>query len=150
MDEARAVEILGNGEHGVLSMVALGPDGAPAGYGIPLNYVFEHGRLYFHCAPQGRKLECLGIYPESGFCVVGRTEVQPGKFTTGYESVIATGKVSLVEDESEKMEALKLILRKYSPEFYETGIKYSEASFARVAILRMDIVSLSGKSKNIW
>ena len=59
------------------------------GYGIPINYVKEGDSIYFHCAPEGYKLECLRENPKVSFTVVGATQIVPGKFTTGYESTIA-------------------------------------------------------------
>lgn len=57
LDEARAFEILKEGEFGILSMRTEEGDGA---YGIPINYVWDRGNsIYIHCAPVGRKLRCI-------------------------------------------------------------------------------------------
>ena len=53
LDEERALELLKDGEYGVLSMVSEG-----GGYGIPVNFVWDgKNSAYIHCAPEGRKLE---------------------------------------------------------------------------------------------
>lgn len=86
LDEARAFEILKEGEFGILSMRTENGDGA---YGIPLNYVWDRGNsIYIHCAPVGRKLRCIDACPNVSFCVTGRSKVIPDKFTTGYESIV--------------------------------------------------------------
>ena len=55
LSEARAYEILKEGEYGVLSMRTEDGEGA---YGIPLSYVWDRGNsIYIHCAPVGRKLK---------------------------------------------------------------------------------------------
>lgn len=142
-DRDVAVQLLRDGEYGVLSLV--GADGA---YGVPLNYVWDRERaIYIHCAPQGEKLECLKSNSKVSFVVVGRTQVLPEKFTTAYHSVIIKGAMSLVADSVEKMRALELILDKYSPHHKVQGMVYAQKSLARTAILRIEIETMSGKSK---
>ena len=144
LDDDSVQRLLETGEYGFLAMCA--PEGY--GYGIPLNFVREDGHIYFHCAPQGHKLDAITENDRVSFCVVGRTRVQPGEFTTGYESALVFGRARLVGDE-EKLHALRLIVRKYSPEFVERAEKYIAGSFGRTAVVRLDIEHLSGKSKRI-
>ena len=54
LDEARAWELLLSGEYGVLSMAT-----EQGGYGVPVNYAVAEDVIYFHCAPQGRKLQAI-------------------------------------------------------------------------------------------
>lgn len=137
----RAAELLGGAEYGFLAL------GGESGYGVPLNFVLDGERLYFHCAPEGEKLRRAELCPEACFCVVGRTQPQPAKFTTLYESVLVFGRIEVVADDRERMGALERLVAKYSPEFREIGRKYSEASFHRTTILRMHISRISAKSK---
>ena len=38
------------------------------GYGIPISYVLDNdGHIYFHCAQEGYKLECLKLNPKVSF-----------------------------------------------------------------------------------
>lgn len=143
MDEAAALDLLETGEYGFLAMN--GRNGY--GYGIPLSYVKEGNRLYFHCAPQGYKLECLRASPEVSFCVVGKTCLLPGQFTTAYESALAFGHAHLDLPEEERRHALRLLVEKYASDFLEIGEKYIEKSFHRTNIIRVDIVHVSGKCK---
>ena len=53
--ESTAVEILKKGSYGVLSTV--GADGYP--YGVPVNYVYDDVKIYFHCAKSGHKLDAV-------------------------------------------------------------------------------------------
>ena len=148
LDEPRAYEILENGEYGVLSMCA--EDGAGA-YGIPLSYVWNgKSSIYVHCAPGGRKLQCIDACPNVSFCVVGRTNVIPDKFTTGYESIVlrCTAHHQLPEDE--RRNALAVFVHKYCPEYEEMGKVYAEKSFHRTEIIRLDILEMSGKTKRMF
>lgn len=137
--------LLGNAEYGFLSMI--GTNGF--GYGIPLNFVREDEHIYFHCAPEGYKLDCLKGNPNVSFCVVGQSEVIPGKFTTAYESVVAFGKACFNLPEEERKHALRLLVKKYSPDFEEAGEKAIEKSLNRTQIIRLDIEHVTGKCKRI-
>lgn len=144
LGEPEALALLRGGEYGVLSMQAV----EGGGYGVPLSYVWDGGvRVYVHCAPEGRKLLSLDRCPEVSFCVVGRTKVAPSKFTTAYESIVLRCHAVRGLEAGEQMEALRLLLKKYAPEDLEVGMKYAEKSFYRTEILRLEIVSVSGKSK---
>lgn len=146
LTEEKAFQLLREGEYGTLSL--LDPDGRV--YGIPVNYVWDGSRsLYIHCAPEGRKLRCIEAHKEVSFCVVGKTQVYSQKFTTAYESIVLSGKASMGLPESERRRALEMILDKYSPDDKAVGQKYAEKSFHRTEIIRIDIDTMSGKSKVI-
>jgi nitroimidazol reductase NimA-like FMN-containing flavoprotein (pyridoxamine 5'-phosphate oxidase superfamily) len=145
MDETKALELLRNGEYGVLSMVS-----GNGGYGIPLNYVWDGDHsIYMHCAPEGRKWLALEKNPEVSFCIVGKVNLLPGKFTTEYESVVLFGKAHTHLTDEEKMKALHLIIDKLSSDFKDLGDKYAHKSFHRVEIIRVDISEFSGKQKKV-
>ena len=145
LDEERAMEIIKEGEYGVLSMQDAGGNGA---YGVPINYVWDRGNsIYLHCAPAGRKLECIDKCPNVSFCIVGRTKVIPEKFTAAYESVILECTAHRSLHEAERMSALSLLLSKYSPSDKMRGIEYANKSFARTEIIRLDIEKISAKCK---
>ena len=148
LDEQRALEILDQGEYGVLSMCDVAGEGA---YGIPLSYVWDHQRtLYVHCAPSGRKLQCIDACSNVSFCVVGRTNVVPEKFTTGYESIVMRCTARHLLPEEERRKALRLFIHKYCPAYEETGLLYAEKSFHRTEIISLDIQEMSGKTKNVF
>ena len=79
LPENEAMMLLENGEYGVLSMVLPDEDA----YGIPINYVWDKQRsIYFHCAPEGRKLRILNGCNRVSFCVVGHTRIISNQFST--------------------------------------------------------------------
>lgn len=146
LEEDNAVRLLRNGEFGILSLLAEG--NVP--YGIPINFVWDgKSSIYIHCAPEGKKLQCLETCPQVSFCVVGKTKVISNKFTTGYESIVLQGKAYTGLSSEEKMQALTLLLDKYSPEDKVIGLKYVEKSFHRTEIIRIDIEEWSGKCKRV-
>lgn len=149
LDEQTSEELLSKSEYGVLSMIET--RGAhQAAYGIPINYVWDSKHsIYLHCAPEGHKLECADSNPLVCFVVVGQTQVISNKFTTAYESLVIRGRISRGLSQEERMVALELLLDKYSPLDKEVGLKYTAKSFHRTEILRIEIDSVSGKTKRI-
>ncbi len=146
LEKNEAISLLEIGEFGVLSM-ASSETGA---YGIPFNYVWDRKLyLYFHCAPEGKKLELLKIDNRATFCVVGRTNVIAEKFSTGYESIILTGTVSHNLSVDEKRRGLELLAEKYSPGNKVGGEKYIDKLFSKTEVLRFEIKTCSGKCKKL-
>ena len=145
MDEERAIELLREGEYGVLSMVS-----ENMGYGIPVNYVWDgQNSVYIHCAPEGRKLTAIEQNPMVSLCVIGKVNLLPRNFTTEYESAIFFGKANVNLSEEERMKALHLLIDKLSADFKDIGYKYAHKSFHRVEIIRVDFSEFSGKRKKV-
>lgn len=144
LDEPSARELLIGGKYGILSMQA--ENGGA--YAVPISYVWDRGgSIYFHCAPEGRKIHCLALCNKVSFCVVGSQKVIPEKFSTLYESIILEGKAYIGLPEDERMKALELLIDKYSFEFKEKGIQYAKKSFFRTEVIKLKIEKWSGKSR---
>jgi uncharacterized protein len=145
-DRAISIEaarsLLESAEYGVLSMA--GPEGLP--HGIPLNFSLVGDSIYFHCAPEGKKIEILSANTRVSFCVVGNTQVLPEKFGTQYESAIATGLVEELSAE-EKRQGLVLLLRKYSPDYVKEGLDYIDKLIDKTKVFRIRLDSITGKAR---
>lgn len=143
LNTEETLSVLERGEHGILSTIC--KDGSP--YGVPVNYVYFNGCIYFHCAKNaGLKLENIGNNANVCFTVVGKTELLPAKFSTRYESAILFGKARILA-ESEKTEPLLKLIEKYSPDFMEAGRKYVEKSASQTDIVEISIESITGKGR---
>lgn len=90
------LEILKTVPRGVLSL--LGDEGYP--YGVPLDfwYCSEDGRLYFHGAREGHKLDAIARCDKVSFCVLDEGVRREGEWALHFRSVVVFGRVSLVED----------------------------------------------------
>ncbi|MBI5695583.1 MAG: pyridoxamine 5'-phosphate oxidase family protein [Nitrospirae bacterium] len=137
-----AERLLAGGEYGVLSTVD--KDGQP--YGVPLNYVYRDGCIYFHSAPAGHKLDNIADNAKVSFCVIGATELLPAKFSTRYESVIAFGVASDATD-AERDDALLWLVEKYSPGYIAEGKKYIGSSGKDTRVVKVEIGNISGKAR---
>ena len=136
-----AVQILGECTNGVLSVI--GDDGYP--YGVPVSYIYHDGKIYFHCAGEGHKLDAIKADSRVSFTVVGADEIAPEKFTTMYKSVIAFGKASIIDTDEEKMAALNLIREKYSGNFPKEGAAYIEKFWDKTTVVVIEIEHMTGK-----
>ena len=134
--------VLTRGTSGVLSV--LGDGGYP--YGVPLSYVYHDGKLYFHLALSGHKLDAVRACPKASFCVVDRDQVVPPEYTTYFRSAIAFGTVRVVEDPEEKQNALLLLARRYAPEQSQTDHQREiDRFFSNLCIAELTIQHLTGK-----
>ncbi|MDD2310269.1 MAG: pyridoxamine 5'-phosphate oxidase family protein [Desulfuromonadaceae bacterium] len=140
--EEEARELLERGEYGILS--TCDADGQP--YGIPLSYCVIDDAIYFHCAVEGHKLENITANNRVSFCVVGKTEVLPDKFTTRYESVVVSGRATEVYD-TEKQQGMEGLLPKYSAGFVEKGITYINADWGQTRVFKINIETICGKAR---
>lgn len=121
-----------------------GDDGYP--YAVPLSYVYTDGRIYFHCAKQGHKMDAIARCEKVSFCVIDQDQVVPEEFTTYFRSVIAFGKARVLDDPAEKRAALEALGKRYSPdETPEALAKEIEGSFKQVTMVEITIDHLSGK-----
>lgn len=115
----------------------------------PLNYVYLDGRIYFHSARSGEKIEdisrdgrvCFEIDVPIGY--VPGTPENPCAAAYRYQSVIVTGQASVVEDEAERVRALNGLMEKYQP---QGGYgPFIPGKLALTAVVRIDIRQMTGK-----
>lgn len=142
LSSEETIKIIEKGEYGVLSLQ--GNNDYP--YSVPLSYVYHNNKIYFHCAMEGNKLDCIENYSRVCFCVVGNTIVLPEKFSTKYESVIIFGQAKEVY-EDEKKEALIKIIEKYSKEYRSQGLIYIEKAISRTKVMAIEIEHMTGKAR---
>lgn len=135
-----SLAILEKGSSGVLALW----DGEEP-YAVPLSYVYHQGKLYFHCARAGRKLEAARVCPKVSFCVVAADHVIPEKYTTAYRSVIVSGRLRIIEDEAEMVPALRLLAEKYNPGHSEDTEREISAGLSHMFMLELSADEISGK-----
>ena len=135
-------EILERNTSGVLSLV--GDEGYP--YGVPLSYVLVGDKIFFHCAKEGHKIDAIRREEKASFCVIDKDQIVSEEYTTYFRSVIAFGRVHILESDEEKMNAIRILARKYSGDQGEEGIDQEIGKhFANLCMLRFDIEHLTGK-----
>ena len=141
LSEEESIRILQESTAGTLAL--LGDDGYP--YAVPISYVYADGRLYFHSALSGHKVDAIRKCEKASFCVIAQDEVHPEKHTTFYRSVIAFGRIHIVEDEQERLASARMLGNRYNPNQEEALQKELEKGLSRMLVIRFDIEHLTGK-----
>lgn len=143
MDKEGIWDLLARAEVGHLATV----DKSGAPYVVPVHFVFDGERIYFHGLSKGRKLD--NIRSNSMVCFetyellkIGLNDKDPCDSWTYYRSVIATGSARILDGREEKSEALKLLNEKY---FKGPTNEMSPKAIDGTCVVKMDIDQISGK-----
>lgn len=125
------------------TLALLGDNGYP--YAVPVSHVYANGKLYFHSALTGHKVDAIRNCDKASFCVIASDDVHPSEFTTYFKSVIAFGRIHIVEDDEERLNAAALLGERFNPGD-ATGLqKEMDKFFSHMLAICMDIEHLSGK-----
>jgi len=157
--------IIDKARYGVLSMI----DEKNDPYGLPLSTVREKDILYFHSAKDGKKVKIFKNNPNVSVAFVGEVNIPENYtkqelneiakdeskaallisnvFTTEFESAIVKGTVSPVEDEEEKIKAMKLICKKYTLDKMDYFQMAIDAGLQRTNVYRIHIEDVKAKRK---
>ena len=96
ISEEECIRILQEEKRGILSMH--GEDGYP--YGIPMNHWYnpENGKLYFHCAKTGHKLDAIRKNDKVSYCVYDQGFRKDGDWALNIRSVVVFCRARIVDD----------------------------------------------------
>ena len=141
LSEEESISILKKATAGTLAL--LGDNDYP--YAVPISYVYADGRLYFHSALSGHKVDAIRKCDKASFCVIEQDDVQPKKYTTFFRSVIAFGRIHIIEDEQAKLKMARMLGNRNNPNDDESLQKELEQGLSRMLMIRFDIEHLTGK-----
>ena len=121
-------------------------------YIVPLNYgfIYENDKyvFYFHGAKAGRKFELSKSSPMVGFEIDGEYELLQAdvacKNSAKFQSVIGTGRLSIIDDYEEKIKGLNVLMNHISG---KSEWDYSKDMVNAVAVFRLEVDKLSCKAK---
>ncbi len=134
--------VLHRGMSGVLALS--GDNDYP--YAVPISYVYDGEKIYFHCAKSGHKLDAIQRNAKASFCVIDQDKIVPENYTTCFRSVIVFGRIQVVEEEERKRAAIEKLAVKYAPE--DTAIRRESEinrAWQSFCILEMMIDCMTGK-----
>lgn len=120
-------------------------DGKP--YVVPIHYLYQQGRMYFHSKRTGLKMDYLLANPLVCFETDELVSVVKAslacQFTAEYRSVIVHGMVRFVEDAEEKRIIAGKLIEKYAGDArFEPA---SREKLEEVAIVEIAIRHMTGK-----
>ena len=141
LSDDESIGILQKATAGTLAL--LGDNVYP--YAVPISYVYHERKLYFHSALAGHKVDAIRNCDKASFCVIDKDDVQPEKYTTFFRSVIAFGRIHIIEDDKEKLAMARMLGNRYNPNNDESLQREIEGGLSRMLMIRFDIEHLTGK-----
>ena len=125
LSQEECLDILKKEPRGVLAV--LGDEDYP--YALPLShwYCKEDGKLYFHGAKAGHKIDAIKKHDKVSFCVCDQGYRKEGEWALNIKSVIVFGRMKIVEDHEKALEVCRQLGLKFTSdeEYIEHELKYS-------------------------
>lgn len=114
-------------------------------YIVPLSFGYQDKTLYFHSAPEGRKIDIIKKNNRICFEFDVNTEIIKAedacKWGMKYQSVIGFGKAVFVENIEEKQKAFNIIMNHYSNRIFQ----FPDKAIEKIAVIKIEIESMTGK-----
>lgn len=98
-----------------------GDEGYP--YAVPLSFVYDGKKIFFHSARKGHKIDSLKRNPKASFCVIEQDEIHPDEYTTYFRSVIVFGKLRVLETDEEIRRAAEKLGLRYAPDVADENLQ---------------------------
>ncbi|WP_026505394.1 pyridoxamine 5'-phosphate oxidase family protein [Butyrivibrio sp. NC3005] len=145
VSEAECIDILKSTKRGVLSVI--GDDGYQ--YGMPINHYYceDDGKIYFHGAKAGHKIDAIKTCDKASYCVYNDGFRKEGDWALNITSVITFGRIHLVEDEEVALKICSELTKKFTDDkvYLENEIRNS---FRNVQFLELVPEHMTGKLVN--
>ena len=97
LTEKQCIDILKRAKTATLALH--GNDGYP--YSVPVNYVYLDGKIYFHGAKSGHKIDAIKNNPKVSISIIDQEDVIEEELTTYFRSIILFGKAKILQDDDE-------------------------------------------------
>ena len=145
LEAKECVEILKSEPRGVLSLI--GDGGYP--YAIPMTHFYDErdGRLYFHGARAGHKIDAVKGCDKACFCTYDRGYRKEGEWSLNIRSVVVFGRIELVSDMGRAEEICSSLVRKFTDD-EEYLRRELDSALGRVQCLSLTIEHMTGKLVN--
>jgi nitroimidazol reductase NimA-like FMN-containing flavoprotein (pyridoxamine 5'-phosphate oxidase superfamily) len=115
-------------------------------YAVPMSFAYEDGKLFFHSAKAGHKVDALERNDKVSFCVIDADEVVQSTFTTRFRSAIVFGRARVLTDDGEKRHALDCLAEKYSPDYVDAAGSEIDGAWQQVCAIELAIEHMTGKA----
>ena len=142
LSETMAISMLKSATAGVLAVH--GDDGYP--YTVPVSHVYEDGKLFFHSAVEGHKVDAIRRNTKVSFCVIQQDEVIPEALSTLYRSVIVFGRARILVDAIEKQHALECLAQRFSEDYMEKAKTEIRNDWDRLIVVELKIEHITAKA----
>jgi uncharacterized protein len=114
-------------------------------YVVPMCFGYDGNALYFHSAPDGKKIDVLRKNNRVcfEFDIPGEMKQsdQGCRWGMTYRSVIGSGTAEMVDDQEAKRRALEILMAQYSDKEYT----FPDDILTKTTIIKVIIVRITGK-----
>ena len=142
LNRDECLEILKQTKRGILSVN--GDEGYP--YGVPLNHYYdeETGKIYFHGASRGHKVDAIRKDSRASFCVYDDGYRKEGDWALSFKSVIVFGTIREVDDPDVILRVCRDLSYKFTSD--DDYIEHEIATSGKVVMVHeLTIEHITGK-----
>lgn len=129
--------------------VALSQNNKP--YIVPMNYGYSDNTMYLHSALTGTKMDILKnnnrVCIEISDSISTATSDNACSYGTRYRSVICNGTIHIVEDQTEKIRGLDLLMQQVTG---KQDWNIPQKGIENVAVLKVSIDHMTGKLSGLY
>lgn len=140
LSKEECIDILTNEPRGVLALI--GDFDYP--YALPMSHAYVDGKIYFHGAMKGHKMDAIKKFDKVSYCVMDKGVKNPDGWSYTFKSVIVFGKIRTLTDRDEKIDRLTYLGDKFFPTHDQT-VSEIERLLDRTAVFEITIDHMSGK-----
>ena len=129
-----------------MGFLGLCMEGMP--YVVPLTYAYIRGRIFFHCALKGKKLDYIKSNPQVCFTVGKQSGMvcyhpQGARCLTNHDSVICYGIARVIENVEERLEILNGFNRCLQPDAKEISLD----AISKCQAVEIKIAKMTGRQQ---
>ncbi|MBR4448433.1 pyridoxamine 5'-phosphate oxidase family protein [Methanobrevibacter sp.] len=140
LTEEECIDILINEPRGVLAL--LGDYDYP--YALPMSHVYVDGKIYFHGAHKGHKLDAVKKHSKVSYCVMDKGVKAEDSWWYTFKSVIVFGRIRTLTDNQEKTDKLTCLGDKFFPT-HEKTVEEINRLLDKTEVFEITIEHMSGK-----
>ena len=119
-------------------------------YILPVNFGYADNALFFHGARVGRKVDLIKQNNKVGFEITHAHKIIKADtscdWTTQYRSIIGVGTIEIITNFEEKKKGLDIIMQQHG----KKENSYKDKVVERVAVFKLNIVSLTAKQSGVY
>ena len=140
LSDEECIDILTNEPRGVLAV--LGDDDYP--YTVPMSHVYVDGKIYFHGAKTGHKIDAIKKHSKVSYCVLDKGLKEKDSWWYTFRSVVVFGRITTLCDDGEKIDKLTHLGNKFFPTPEETQDEIDRL-LDRTEVFEITIDHMTGK-----
>ncbi|WP_407424387.1 pyridoxamine 5'-phosphate oxidase family protein [Methanobrevibacter sp.] len=113
-------------------------------YAVPMSHVYVDGKIYFHGAKTGHRIDAIKRNPKVSYCVLDKGVKQEDEWWYTFKSVIAFGKITTLTDREDRIDKLTHLGNKFFPTPKETEDEINRL-LDKTEVFEISIEHMTGK-----